>query len=91
MGSHAAPDIDAILGQLTLEEKISLLAGKNFWETVDIPEKGVPSVKVRQCQISTGWLSLLTRLQRYLTVPMVLEVPLSKMAQPLRVSQRRVY
>ncbi|CAG8234825.1 unnamed protein product [Penicillium salamii] len=46
MGSHAAPDIDAILGQLTLEEKISLLAGKNFWETVDIPEKGVPSVKV---------------------------------------------
>ncbi|KAJ5338261.1 hypothetical protein N7452_004989 [Penicillium brevicompactum] len=46
MGSHAAPNIDVILGQLTLQEKISLLAGKNFWETVDIPEKGVPSVKV---------------------------------------------
>lgn len=46
MGSHITPNIDAILGQLTLEEKISLLAGKNFWETVGIPEKGVPSVKV---------------------------------------------
>lgn len=46
MGSHAASNIDVILGQLTLQEKISLLAGKNFWETVDIPEKGVPSVKV---------------------------------------------
>ncbi|KAJ6170632.1 hypothetical protein N7485_007978 [Penicillium canescens] len=47
MGSHAAmPDMGAILSQLTLEEKVSLLAGKNFWETVDIPEKGVPSVKV---------------------------------------------
>jgi hypothetical protein len=49
MGSHAAmPDIDATLSQLTLEEKVSLLAGKNFWETVDIPEKGVPSVKVQK-------------------------------------------
>jgi beta-glucosidase len=48
MGSHAAmPDIGAILSQLTLEEKVSLLAGKNFWETVDIPEKGIPSVKVQ--------------------------------------------
>ncbi|KAJ5749170.1 uncharacterized protein N7511_010866 [Penicillium nucicola] len=47
MGSYTAtPDIGAILNQLTLEEKVSLLAGKNFWETVDIPEKGVPSVKV---------------------------------------------
>jgi beta-glucosidase len=42
------PDIDATLSQLTLEEKVSLLAGKNFWETVDIPEKGVPSVKVQK-------------------------------------------
>jgi hypothetical protein len=46
MGSHITPNVDAILNQLTLEEKVSLLAGKNFWETVDIPEKGVPSVKV---------------------------------------------
>ncbi|KAF2175424.1 glycoside hydrolase family 3 protein [Zopfia rhizophila CBS 207.26] len=40
-----SPKIDAILLSLTLEEKISLLAGKNFWETVPIPSKGIPSIK----------------------------------------------
>ncbi|KAH7121802.1 glycoside hydrolase superfamily, partial [Dactylonectria estremocensis] len=38
-------EVDAILSTLTLEEKITLLVGKNFSETVDIPEKGVPSIK----------------------------------------------
>ncbi|KAL3468063.1 glycoside hydrolase superfamily [Aspergillus heterothallicus] len=37
--------IDSLLSKLTLEEKITLLAGKNFWETADFPEKGIPSVK----------------------------------------------
>ncbi|KAL4778775.1 glycoside hydrolase superfamily [Aspergillus varians] len=37
--------IESVLSKLTLEEKISLLAGKNFWETFDFPEKGVPSFK----------------------------------------------
>jgi len=37
-------DIEAVLKSLTLEEKISLLAGANFWETVEVPDK-VPSVK----------------------------------------------
>ncbi|ORY09298.1 glycoside hydrolase superfamily [Clohesyomyces aquaticus] len=40
-----APNIDAILQSLTLEEKISLLAGKDFWETVPIQSKGVPAIK----------------------------------------------
>ncbi|KAK3307763.1 glycoside hydrolase superfamily [Chaetomium strumarium] len=40
-----AVDTDAILRSLTLDEKISLLAGANFWETVGIPSKGVPSIK----------------------------------------------
>lgn len=38
--------VEKILGSLTLEEKISLLAGKDFWETVPIPAKGVPAIKV---------------------------------------------
>lgn len=38
--------IETILGSLTLEEKVSLLAGKDFWETVPIPDKGVPAIKV---------------------------------------------
>ncbi|KAJ8112459.1 hypothetical protein OPT61_g5180 [Boeremia exigua] len=37
--------IEKILGSLTLEEKISLLAGKDFWETVPVSDKGVPSIK----------------------------------------------
>lgn len=42
-----AAKIETILGSLTLEEKVSLLAGKDFWETVPIPDKGVPAIKVR--------------------------------------------
>jgi beta-glucosidase len=38
--------VETILQSLTLEEKISLLAGKDFWETVPIPDKGVPAIKV---------------------------------------------
>jgi beta-glucosidase len=44
-----------ILQSLTLEEKISLLAGKDFWETVPIPEKGVPAIKVWQSILQTCW------------------------------------
>ncbi|GAB7328608.1 hypothetical protein MBLNU13_g00548t2 [Cladosporium sp. NU13] len=36
---------ESVLAELTLEEKISLLAGSNFWETVSIPGKGVPALK----------------------------------------------
>lgn len=39
-------DIDALLGQMTLDEKILLLAGRNFWETHEIPRLGIPSLKV---------------------------------------------
>ncbi|WAO91229.1 Beta-glucosidase [Fusarium falciforme] len=41
----ANTDVKGLLSKLTLEEKISLLAGSNFWETVAIPEKGVPALK----------------------------------------------
>ncbi|KAF1971376.1 hypothetical protein BU23DRAFT_569885 [Bimuria novae-zelandiae CBS 107.79] len=34
-----------ILNTLTLEEKVSLLAGKDFWETVPVKAKGVPAIK----------------------------------------------
>ncbi|KAF1997998.1 glycoside hydrolase family 3 protein [Amniculicola lignicola CBS 123094] len=37
--------VEDILESLTLEEKISLLAGQDFWETVPIPAKGVPAIK----------------------------------------------
>ncbi|KAL1893045.1 hypothetical protein Sste5346_006726 [Sporothrix stenoceras] len=37
-------DVDAVLQTLTLEEKVSLLAGSSFWGTTAIPGKNVPSI-----------------------------------------------
>ena len=37
--------IEDTLAQMTVEEKVSLLAGANIWETVAIDRLGVPSVK----------------------------------------------
>ncbi|KAJ8112365.1 hypothetical protein OPT61_g5243 [Boeremia exigua] len=34
-----------LASKLTLDEQISLLAGVDFWRTMPIPEKGIPSVK----------------------------------------------
>lgn len=45
--------IENILESLTLEEKVSLLAGKDFWETVPIPDKGIPAIKVNSASSRT--------------------------------------
>ncbi|KAM0328571.1 hypothetical protein ACHAQA_004979 [Verticillium albo-atrum] len=46
MGRYMAQlDVDTVLATLTIDEKISLLAGKSFSESADIPSKGVPSIK----------------------------------------------
>ena len=37
-------DIEATLKSLTQAEKIQLVGGKDFWQTVDFPEKGVRSI-----------------------------------------------
>lgn len=38
-------DVDQVLEQLTLEEKISLLAGRDFWHTVPIKRLNIPSLR----------------------------------------------
>jgi beta-glucosidase len=38
--------IQSLLNDLTLEEKVSLLAGESFWATVPIPRLGIPPLKV---------------------------------------------
>ena len=38
--------IDDLLKQLTLEEKISMLAGADLWHTVPVPRLGIPQFKV---------------------------------------------
>ncbi|KAK9238584.1 glycoside hydrolase superfamily [Lipomyces kononenkoae] len=39
-------DIETLLSQLTLEEKISLLAGKSTWRTAEIERLSIPNLKV---------------------------------------------
>ncbi|PGH18176.1 hypothetical protein AJ80_04563 [Polytolypa hystricis UAMH7299] len=45
--SKERPDDNArhLASTLTLEEQISLLAGSDFWRTVAIPSRGIPSIK----------------------------------------------
>jgi beta-glucosidase len=38
--------IESLLKQMTLEEKVSLLAGVDFWRTCAIERLGIPSIKV---------------------------------------------
>ncbi|MDE7405381.1 MAG: glycoside hydrolase family 3 C-terminal domain-containing protein [Clostridiales bacterium] len=37
-------EIDEIIGAMSLRQKADLLTGKDFWQTVDYPELGVPSI-----------------------------------------------
>lgn len=39
-------NIEALIAQMTLEEKISLLAGADLWHTVPIERLGIPAIKV---------------------------------------------
>src|SRR5574341_1177392 len=38
--------IDELLGQMTLDEKISMLAGADLWHSVGVPRLGIPQFKV---------------------------------------------
>lgn len=35
---------EELIKKMTLEEKASLTSGKNFWQTMDIPRHGIPSI-----------------------------------------------
>src|SRR4051812_45472837 len=39
-------DLEDLITQMTLEEKISVLAGKNLWHTVPVSRLGIPSIRV---------------------------------------------
>ena len=40
------PDIRQLVAEMTLDEKIALLAGKDMWHTVPLPRLNIPSIKV---------------------------------------------
>ncbi|KAH6711685.1 beta-glucosidase precursor [Leptodontidium sp. MPI-SDFR-AT-0119] len=42
----AGLDVEVLITQLTLEEKVALTAGKDFWHTTDIPRLGIPSIRL---------------------------------------------
>ncbi len=42
---YATADLRAVLDSLTVAEKVSLLAGADWWNTVPIPRVGVPKIK----------------------------------------------
>lgn len=39
-------DIEVLLRQMTLQEKVAMLAGTDDWYTVPIERLGIPSLKV---------------------------------------------
>jgi hypothetical protein len=39
-------DVEALLRQMTLQEKVAMLAGTNDWYTVPVERLGIPSLKV---------------------------------------------
>jgi beta-glucosidase len=40
------PDLDNLISQLTLEEKVSLLSGADLWHTVGVDRLGIPVLKM---------------------------------------------
>jgi beta-glucosidase len=48
--AQQAPELDArisaLLGEMTLEEKVSLMAGRDFWTLPAIERLGIPSLRV---------------------------------------------
>ena len=51
MNGHAEPmlkriNIDKVLSELTLVEKISLLTGSDLWHTTPLPDHGIPAVRL---------------------------------------------
>jgi beta-glucosidase len=46
VGGDGLLDTEALLGQLSSEEKIRLLSGDDMWHTVPVPRLGIPRVRV---------------------------------------------
>jgi len=76
----------SLLGQLTLDEKISMLGGRNFWETVAIDRLGIPSLKVTSLTIPPLTDPKLTGL-RSAMAPTEPVAPISSMARQPHASR----
>lgn len=52
-GIMAFTDVDELLRQLSLEEKVSLLSGVDIWHTPEVPRLGIGAIKVVHMQASS--------------------------------------
>lgn len=43
---HVGFDVEDVLPQLTMDEKVSLLSGADFWHTVSVPRLNIPAVRL---------------------------------------------
>ncbi|KAK5104972.1 beta-glucosidase [Lithohypha guttulata] len=44
--AHKDFDVEDVLEQLNIDEKISLLSGTDFWHTASVPRLGIPAIRV---------------------------------------------
>lgn len=44
---HTTGQLEELVSKMELHEKLSMLAGKNLWETVPVDRLQIPSLKVR--------------------------------------------
>lgn len=90
MGSiQATVDVDNLLSKLTLEEKVSLLAAKDWWRTPTIKREGifVPHIKVIQKKPQgQNCINVLTFSARQLTDQMALAVKVMLVESERRAS-----
>lgn len=47
MSASAPLDVEALLNQLTLDEKVELLAGQGSFRMTGLPDHGIPALIVR--------------------------------------------
>lgn len=56
-------DVDQVLSELTLEEKIELLSGRDTWSTYPVERLNIPSITVRCSQDSCSDVLLIIALK----------------------------
>lgn len=47
MSAENHVDVDALINQLTLDEKVDVLAGQGSFQTTGLPGRGIPALIVR--------------------------------------------